>query len=256
MNSPYTTISVTDITALESELAKSGGMLIEEGENKEMEAGDSNFSFFSRKSGFTLIEMIGVVAIIAVLAALMTPKVFESIDDSKVSRFVGTVPTFTAAVTGWYKDIGTLKSLDASGVATTPDTSFQDELISTSGNTALLWAQWDGPYVDSVETSGFGSVLTIETNAGTSGTSAPIASDVKAFDLDDDQKNDMAGKQVVSLKLTGLSSNVCTKIDRVLDKGFNVTNRATSGRVKYWGASGGGCSSSGGTTLCVYIASN
>ncbi len=226
------------------------------GETEEVKAGDTNI-LFDRKPGFTLIEMIGVLSVIAVLAAFIAPKVFKTVDDSKVSRFVGAVPVYANAVTSWYKDIGTLMSLDASGAATTPDISFQDELISASGNTALLWARWNGPYINSVETSSFGSALTFETNEGTSGTSAPIASDVKAFDLDDDQANDMAGRQVVTIKLTGLTSSDCVKIDRILDKGFNVTNRATSGRVKYWGASSsGGCSSSsGGTTLCVYIAS-
>ncbi len=242
--------------ASESVLVKTGGLLIEVGETEEMKAGDTNI-FFGRKSGFTLIEMIGVLSVIAVLAAFIAPKIFKTVDDSKVTRFVGAVPVYTNAVTSWYKDIGTLMSLDASGAAKTPDTSFHDKLISASGNTALLWTRWDGPYIDSVETSSFGAALTFETNEGTSGTGAPIASDVKAFDLDDDQANDMAGRQVVAIKLTGLTSNDCVKIDRVLDKGFNVTNRATSGRVKFWGASGGGgcSSSSGGTTLSVYIAS-
>ncbi len=123
--------------ASESVLVKTGGLLIEVGETEEMKAGDTNI-FFGRKSGFTLIEMIGVLSVIAVLAAFIAPKIFKTVDDSKVTRFVGTVPVYANAVTSWYKDIGTLMSLDASEAATTHDISFQDERISASGNTALL----------------------------------------------------------------------------------------------------------------------
>ncbi len=185
------------------------------------------------KSGFTLIEMIGVIAIIAILAAFITPKVFKTIEDSKVTRFAGEIPSYATAVTGWYKDIGTLQSLNSSGVATTPDTSFQAELISTSGNTALLWAQWDGPYIDSVANISVGSALTIETNAGTSGTAAPSNATSMAFDLDDDDANDMASKQVAAIKLTGISDGEFAKIDAIMDKGLTASRNDSSGRVKY-----------------------
>ncbi len=187
------------------------------------------------KSGFTLIEMIGVIAIIAILAAFITPKVFKTIEDSKITRFAGEVPSYATAITGWYKDIGTLQSLDASGVATTPDTSFQNELIANQGtsSTTALWANWDGPYIDSVANISVGSALTVETNAGTSGTATPSNATSMAFDLDDDDANDMASKQVVALKLTVVSDGEFAKIDAVLDKGLTASRNDTSGRVKY-----------------------
>ncbi len=192
-------------------------------------------SVLSRKSGFTLIEMIGVIAIIAILAAFITPKVFKAIEDSKVTRFAGEIPSYATAVTGWYKDVGTLQSLNASGVATTPDTSFQTELIANQGTTSTtgLWTNWDGPYIDSVANISLGSALTLETNAGTSGTSAPAATNSTAFDLDDDDANDMASKQVAAIKLTGVSDGEFSKIDGILDKGLTASRNATSGRVKY-----------------------
>lgn len=192
-------------------------------------------SILSRKSGFTLIEMIGVIAIIAILAAVITPKIFKTIEDSKVTRFAGEVPTYASAVTGWYKDIGTLQSLNASGVATTPDTSFQVELIGNQGTTPTtgLWTNWDGPYIETVANISLGSVLTVETNAGTAGTAAPAATNSTAFDLDDDNTNDMASKQVVAIKLTGILDGEFAKVDGMLDKGLTAANNATSGRVKY-----------------------
>lgn len=205
-------------------------------------------SILSRKSGFTLIEMIGVIAIIAILAAFVTPKVFQVIRDSKVTRFAGEVPTYAAAVTSWYKDVGTLQSLNASGVATTADTSFEIELIGNQGTTATtgLWTNWDGPYIDSVANISLGTALTLETNAGTSGTSAPAAANSTAFDLDDDNANDMASKQVVAIKLTGISDGEFAKVDGMLDKGLTASNNATSGRVKY---------DSSGDIMYIYLAS-
>ncbi len=205
-------------------------------------------SIVNSKSGFTLIEMIGVIAVIAILAAFITPKVFMTIEDSKVTRFAGEIPSYAIAVTDWYKDIGTLQSLNASGVATTPDTSFQAELIANQGTTATtgLWTNWDGPYIDSVANISLGTALTLETNAGTSGTSAPAAANSTAFDLDDDNANDMASKQVVAIKLTGISDGEFAKVDGMLDKGLTAANNATSGKVKY---------DSSGDIMYIYLAS-
>ncbi len=187
------------------------------------------------KSGFTLIEMIGVIAIIAILAAFITPKVFKTIEDSRVTRFAGEIPSYATAVTGWYMDIGSLQSLNASGVATTPDTTFQAELIANQGtsSTTGLWTNWDGPYIDSVSNISIGTALTIETNAGTAGTAAPSNATSMAFDLDDDDANDMASRQVVALRLTAVSDGEFAKIDGMLDRGLTASRNDTSGRVKY-----------------------
>lgn len=200
-----------------------------------------------KKGGFTLIEMIGVIAIIGILAAFITPKVFQVIEDSKVTRFAGEFPAYPTAITKWYSDIGSLQSLVAAGTLSGTDTSFDAELITNLGTTPTtgLWAKWKGPYLDSVKNISLGTALTIETNAGTAGTAACATASSTAFDLNDDDKNDMDSKQVVALKLTGILSGEFDKVDAILDKGLTTGAQNTrSGRVKY---------DSGTTTLYIYV---
>lgn len=205
--------------------------------------------YVDRNKGFTLIEMLGVIAIIAILAAVITPKVFKAIQDSKATRFAGEIGTYKTSIVGWYKDVGSLQSLAAAGTLVGTDTSFEVELIANQGTTPTtgLWARWAGPYIDTVANISIGAVLSIETNTGTAGTGAPAAANSTAFDLDDDNANDMDSKQVVALKLTGVTNSEFLKVDGTLDLGLTAANNATSGRVKY---------DSAGTTLYVFLVSD
>ena len=50
-----------------------------------------------RRSGFTLIEMIGVLAIIAVLAALLIPRIFNAVNESRVNGAALSYNSFKSA---------------------------------------------------------------------------------------------------------------------------------------------------------------
>ncbi len=56
----------------------------------------------------------------------------------------------------------------------------------------------------------------------------------------------MDSKQVVAIKLTGISDSEFAKVDGMLDKGLTAANNATSGRVKY---------DATGDILYIYLAS-
>ena len=56
--------------------------------------------------GFTLMEMVGVVAVIAILASVATPMVLSAIENSRVSSTLGQVRTVQTAVTQFYADTG------------------------------------------------------------------------------------------------------------------------------------------------------
>jgi len=59
-----------------------------------------------KKRGFTLIEMVVVLAVVAILAAILTPTVARNIKASKVTRTTNEVQVIAAAIASLYKDTG------------------------------------------------------------------------------------------------------------------------------------------------------
>ena len=60
----------------------------------------------NKKDGFTLLEVIVVVAIIALLAAILAPQIAKYVTDAKVSKARADVNTIAAAIGDFYKDTG------------------------------------------------------------------------------------------------------------------------------------------------------
>lgn len=60
---------------------------------------------------FTLIEMIGVLAIIAILAAVLIPKVFSAINDARINNACVSIETIKTATVDHYGKYGKLNSL-------------------------------------------------------------------------------------------------------------------------------------------------
>src|SRR5262249_11969776 len=71
-------------------------------------------------SGFTLIEMIGVLAVIAILASLLIPKIFEAINKARISNTALSIQTVKTACADHYAKYG---GLGVDG-RSTPPTAF------------------------------------------------------------------------------------------------------------------------------------
>lgn len=78
-----------------------------------------------RRAGFSLVEMIGVLAIIAILAVVIVPKVFSTIASSRVTAAAASINSIKTSVVEFADKFGTLPM--------TNNNSRIDDLLFTAG---------------------------------------------------------------------------------------------------------------------------
>lgn len=213
--------------------------------------------------GFTLIEMIGVLAVIGVLVALIVPKVFDIIASSKIEALASALKTYETAVAKYYTDLGTVMPLDASGNPQLESTGDSATAISLPARLTLssydplvlstnLWPRFTGPYLDKFATNappGLGTKMYIPVKAavayGTLVTGANIAWDLKG----DDGNSDLpSNASVAYIYITGVSEKDFLEYDAIVDRGVgaSVSEKELRGRAKWDSLNNG--------TLNLYLA--
>ncbi len=208
------------------------------------------FQANGKMQGFTLVEMIGVLAIIAILIALLLPKVFQLIASSNARSLAAAIRTYETAVTSYFADIGSLYPLNVTGVPTAEATgnsttaaSLPSRLtldISDPLNTgANQWIRFRGPYVEkfnSTNSPGFGATILMPTGPAVALATATTGTNI-GWDLKgDDGNSDLAtGAQVAYLQITGVAQGDAEELDGIIDPGIGTTatERFLRGRVKY-----------------------
>ncbi|MGI6309007.1 MAG: prepilin-type N-terminal cleavage/methylation domain-containing protein [Dethiobacteria bacterium] len=70
---------------------------------------------FREEEGFTLIELIIVVAIIAILGAVVAPNILKAIDGSRVVAVVADTKVIKSAAQAYYADTGQWPKSPAAG---------------------------------------------------------------------------------------------------------------------------------------------
>jgi prepilin-type N-terminal cleavage/methylation domain-containing protein len=73
--------------------------------------------FMGGREGFTLIELILVVAVVAILAAILVPTVFSILDESAVTKGQADVKALAGSMVKFRSDLGEFPTRDASGAA-------------------------------------------------------------------------------------------------------------------------------------------
>ena len=176
----------------------------------------------ARNRGFTLIEMIDVVAVIGILASVAAPMIFDAIRNARVTAFVEEANSLRAAVTTYYNDTGTFPNHR-------PLSSAANQKVLMSNPAASPIAGWNGPYIEKEIKNPFNPSgqlgLWNETNAN------------YQFDLDGDGNVDTT--RVSVLRMDNVSDEDARRISDILDDDGDVTsgNGAwyAAGRVKRYG---------------------
>ena len=197
-----------------------------------------------RRSGFTLIEMIGVLAIIAVLAALLIPRIFSAINESRVN---GAALSYNSLKSSAITYFGKYGRFGGNG--------------GTNYTAGQLTAGVDGWDKDVLLTGGFiekpfetklGTTNTIQVKAAVSAATAADATNT-AYNLDGDNTvvNEASGTLVLQAILTDVSEDDAIELNNKIDGttlGAASGSADLKGRVKYAAAS------AGTTTVYLYIA--
>jgi general secretion pathway protein G len=91
----------------------------------------------SRVQGFTLLEMLVVLVIIGMLAALVGPKLFTRVDSSRVTTATAQIKTFKGTLETMRLDIGRFPTQDE-GL----------QMLTKPPADDKIRARWRGPYLD------------------------------------------------------------------------------------------------------------
>ncbi len=184
----------------------------------------------NKRSAFTLIEMIGVLAVIAILAALLIPKIFEAINNARINTAVVGYNTIKTAVMDHYGKYGnfTLGGTNATVPTTTTGINGYDT------NVLAAEALIDKPFAPRVGTNAYVVWSTC------SAANTAVTGSVNAYDLDGNSSaaNDAAGTYILECVIEGVALADAQAISRRLDGPSlsEVENAATAdlrGRVIY-----------------------
>jgi prepilin-type N-terminal cleavage/methylation domain-containing protein len=192
---------------------------------------------------FTLIEMIGVLAVIAILAALLIPKVFSAISQARVNGVCISLDTVKTALADHYGRFGNLASINTNGVSiplnvTTVYSGYDTNVLMVEG---LI----DKPFTVAIAQSATIQICTnLQDNAG------------QGYMLDGVSSGTASAQYVLEAVLYGVSAQDAKDLnDRIDGPTLSFNNPTappgqlgdTKGRVEY--------ASGPSTTVYIYLTS-
>ena len=187
-----------------------------------------------RRQGFTLIEMIGVLAVIAILAAVLIPKVFEAINNARINNAAMSCQTGKTAIADHYAKFGSLVSSNGvPGVVLTPGSG----MAMTYDLLLLQEGFLDKPFA--VKISGNTNHITLEDSVAAN---SVTATDTGYALGGITGQNDARPGVVVQAVITGVTIADARELSLRIDGeqlSTTVANATTAdllGRVKYAGS--------------------
>ncbi|MBL9126336.1 MAG: prepilin-type N-terminal cleavage/methylation domain-containing protein [Verrucomicrobiales bacterium] len=212
-----------------------------------------------KEQAFTLVEMIGVLAIIAILASLLIPRVFQAIGDSKISNSASTCNSIKAAVNEYYGKYGLIAgpkgvALTLSGTPATAEDWDLTTLVAEGFAEKPFTVRIGNGKLGS--TAGGSRLRVIDISGNTTNTApADASTDLAkgAYNLDGaSTTNDISGSLLVEAVIEQVDAQDAKDFNDRID-GANLgasslTNADQAGRVKYT------TPTAGKTSVRVYLA--
>ncbi len=154
-----------------------------------------------KEKGFSLIELVIVVSVLSILAAIVAPQVNKLVMKSKVSRIENELKGFKTALAAMYSDLGVYPR----NVGNNVDPKF----MSSVGIPTAYRTKWDGPYMEKWPTSHpWGGTYDYQYGA------------YAGFNLDG-----TAGNEVYMMARNNFTRAILERIDRDLDDGVRTTGQ-------------------------------
>lgn len=184
---------------------------------------------------FTLIEMIGVLAVIGILAALLVPKIFEAINNARVNSTAVSVASIKTGIADHYAKFGSL--VNSNGITTltitAPGFTNYDAMLLNEG---LLDKKLAVKIADPNDTR------VVIVAAATAATAVTDVND--AFALGDTTTvNTAVGSAVVEVQLNNVIEADAKALNDLIDGaalGSATGSPDLAGRVKYTTPTGSG----------------
>jgi len=194
---------------------------------------------------FTLIEMIGVLAVIAILAALLIPKVFGAINDARINSAVVGAQTVKTALIDHYGKYGRWDSVNGTVMG-----SFAMPFGGYDTNVLMAESLLEKPFTTKVGTNSW-----IEVDPCPPDNTSVSGSASSGFNLSGNgTASETSGQYLVQAVITSVTESDAQAISQRID-GPSLSIVGTNGvpdykgRVKY--AAPG---SDGTTTVYIYLA--
>ena len=209
----------------------------------------------NRKSaGFTLVEMIGVLAVIAILASLLVPRVFQAIGDSKINNAAATYNGIKSAVSEYYGKYGKLGGTNGSDLGLSSDyATYEDwdlRCLVTEGFAEKPFIVRIGN--GKIGSANSGSRLRIMKLKGTYDANQRAANssttvDQGGYNLDGSSvTNDISGSLLVEAVIEGVDNQDAIDLNTRIDgSSLGTTTLGANdeaGRVKYFFTTNSTCS--------------
>lgn len=197
-----------------------------------------------RTAAFTLIEMIGVLAVIAILAALLVPKVFSAISDARVNSVCincSTIKTAIADHAGKYGKLDQIFGTNSVQFASNISAGYDTNVLLAEG---LIDAPFTTKIASSPNSQG-NSTIQIVQGGHENNNSA------NGYRLDGVNNGTAGAQYVIEAMLLNVSAQDAKDLNDRLDGpsmgAVDLTTRDSMGRVEY------AAPVNGTTTVYVYI---